>query len=267
MNWNHFVHQSALKFTSFHQMKTHKPIIFTEFYFIMLQTMTSRYIDTQLLLCVYVHLWVYVCVKRAVRPQKAEWKNPAWGSPRWVNKAMAASEEGTGRFSGPTYTHTHTNRVKRWAHVLHVCKTHFCCGSCVYALSSLGGSLRSCECLLESIVKRDEAVWKNETQWVRSFASSLSPDRQSKRRQRDSPVRIYKHTRTHTRYTHMYTWTRQQNPVWFHCRAAFCSISATIKHLLDSFRSFFFLAPLFHHHSRSDRTEPGYPRWGARPVL
>lgn len=51
--------------------------IFTEFYFIMLQTMTSRYIDTQLLLCVYVHLWVYVyvCVKRAVRPQKAEWKS------------------------------------------------------------------------------------------------------------------------------------------------------------------------------------------------
>lgn len=30
--------------------------------FIMLQTMTSRYIDTQLLLCVYVHLWVFVCV-------------------------------------------------------------------------------------------------------------------------------------------------------------------------------------------------------------
>lgn len=54
---------------------THLHLIFTEFYFIMLQTMTSRYIDTQLLLCVYVHLWVYVCVKRAVRPQKAEWKS------------------------------------------------------------------------------------------------------------------------------------------------------------------------------------------------
>lgn len=65
--------------TSFPQKKAHTNslLIFTEFYFIMLQTMTSRYIDTQLLLCVYVRLWVYVyvCVKRAVRPQKAEWKS------------------------------------------------------------------------------------------------------------------------------------------------------------------------------------------------
>lgn len=68
----------SLHFTSFLQRKhTNRYLIFTEFYFIMLQTMTSRYIDTQLLLCVYVHLWVYVyvCVKRAVRPQKAEWKS------------------------------------------------------------------------------------------------------------------------------------------------------------------------------------------------
>lgn len=71
--------RSLFHLISFPQKKkkahTHLHLIFTEFYFIMLQTMTSRYIDTQLLLCVYVHLWVYVCVKRAVRPQKAEWKS------------------------------------------------------------------------------------------------------------------------------------------------------------------------------------------------
>ena len=85
---------------------THFHLIFTEFYFIMLQTMTSRYIDTQLLLCVYVHLWVYVCVKRAVRPQKQN-ENPVWGSPQWVNKAEIASERALGD-SLCRHTHTHT---------------------------------------------------------------------------------------------------------------------------------------------------------------
>lgn len=57
------------------KIQTKIRFIFTEFYSIMLQTMTSRYIDTQLLLCVYVHWWVYVYVcKRAVTPQKAERK-------------------------------------------------------------------------------------------------------------------------------------------------------------------------------------------------
>lgn len=68
--------------------------------------MTSRYIDTQLLLCVYVHLWVYVCVKRAVRPQKQN-ENPVWGSPQWVNKAEIASERALGD-SLCRHTHTHT---------------------------------------------------------------------------------------------------------------------------------------------------------------
>lgn len=44
------------------------------------------------------------------------------------------------------------------------------------------------------------------------------------RRQTDSPVVIYEHTHTHTKYRHMYTCTRPQNLVWFDKGAASCSV-------------------------------------------
>lgn len=78
--------------------------------------MTSRYIDTQLFFTVrvYVRLWVYVhvCVKRAVRPQKAEWKSRVRGALSGVNKAEIASKEGTGAILWAD-VHTHTNLIKK----------------------------------------------------------------------------------------------------------------------------------------------------------
>lgn len=106
----------------FFTIMTHEWIIFTEFYFIMLQTMTSRYIDTQLLLCVYVHLWVYVCVcvwREQWDHRKQNEKVPAWGREPPVGPQGNGSEQRDSlgadvhtHIRACTHTRKHTNRVK-----------------------------------------------------------------------------------------------------------------------------------------------------------
>lgn len=143
--------------------------------FIMLQTMTSRYIDTQLSLCVYVHLWVCEC-KELWKPQKAGWKSCVW-SLRWVNKAEI-EREGTWRFSGGDI-HTQT--------------------------SEKGVSLKKA-CPLSSlwIIKVQWVSTRKQVRWERwsmkehsRRETSLNTPSEQKQWE-DSPVVEYRHTFAHT---------------------------------------------------------------------
>lgn len=110
--------------------KTQVWVIFTEIYWIKLQTMTSRYTDTQLLLCVYVHLWVCVWV------YKEQWDHrkqnfPSEGPLGGLTRQRLASERALGDSVG-RHTHT-THKPHKGEQTL-----FFWCRVSAYALSSLG---------------------------------------------------------------------------------------------------------------------------------
>lgn len=137
---------------------------------------------------------------------------------------------------------------------------------CVPVLSAAYGSLRSCECLLESkFVKRDGSSMNEHSGW--EALPPLSPlTIRAETVERFSCHNIQAHTHTHTHshdvYTHMYTCTHSQNLVWFNYGAASCFIfsSASYHFLLDSFHFFLILlyllsSHLLYHQPHSDRPQ------------
>lgn len=106
-----------------------------------------------------------------------------------------------------------------------------------------GGSLRSCECLLESIVKRDEAVRKNETQWARSSASSPPRWREETAERFSCQSNTNTHALTQGIHTHI------------HVRARSLDFSAAIETSSGAAVARSFARTV----SRGGRTGPGRP--------
>lgn len=165
--------------------------------------MTSRYTDTQLLLCVYVHLWVCVWV------YKEQWDHrkqnfPSEGPLGGLTRQRLASERALGDSVG---RHTHTNLIK-------VSRLFSSGAGWVPMLSAAWGSLRSCECLLESKFVKSWCL-NGHSGWEASPPSSPLVIRAETN---DSLV-----THTHTHSIHAYThplarWTScdsSKGAAWF----------------------------------------------------
>lgn len=180
--------------------------------------MTSRYTDTQLLLCVYVHLWVCVWV------YKEQWDHrkqnfPSEGPLGGLTRQRLASERALGDSVG---RHTHTNLIK-------VSRLFSSGAGWVPMLSAAWGSLRSCECLLESKFVKSWCL-NGHSGWEASPPSSPLVIRAETN---DSLV-----THTHTVYTHIHIHSPAEPRV--------IRLRELLDfHLLDRFLSFMFIF-LFH---------------------
>lgn len=125
----------------------------------------------------------------------------------------------------------------------------------VPVLSAAYGSLRSCECLLESkfVIKRDEAVWMNRA-GEKLCLLSLSSDHQSREA---GEILLSWHTNTHalTRHIHTYTCARTQKKKPHEIQLGSCILLQFFIFVIISWTASAFFPHLLYHQPHSDRPQ------------